>query len=135
MLAHFGTESLHVLQFDPARLVEVAGIGARTAANIAARWDPHRFDRRTLEWVGSVGYRLPTEAEWVRATADSVAADGEAMAEWVWDLDSGPKYEVEPLPLDSDPATDPRGARGRASAHRGPRKLHPAVSNVVRASR
>jgi len=119
VLKHFGTETLHVLQFEPTRLSEVAGIGSKTAARIAGSWDPYKYYERDVKWVdGAAGFRLPTEAEWARS------ATGSEVWEWVWDADPGPKFAVDPVTLPEEPAVDPLGEEGprRIVRRRGDRR-------------
>ncbi len=107
LLAHFGLETLHVLQFEPGRLVEVDGIGPSMVAEFARAWDPYRYYDRSVGWIeGAGGFRLPTEAEWARS------ATGSPIWEWIWDADLGPNAAAEPRPLPEEPAIDPAESAG-----------------------
>ena len=111
ILAHFGTEALAVLQFAPERLAEVAGIGEKTAAEYGRKWDRGRYFVRDVTWDrSSTGWRLPTEAEWVRA-----ASGGDGL-EWVWCADPAPPWITGASPLERGEFVDP-------AADEGPRRI------------
>ncbi|MEQ1569468.1 MAG: protein kinase [Myxococcota bacterium] len=115
ILAAFGTETLAVMQFSPERLTEVPGIGEKTAAEYGAKWDRDKYfvhgvtlDRATAGW------RLPTEAEWVRGSRSEPGED------WVWCADPGPAYHPAPAALAPGEHTDPATDDGPRRLVRGP---------------
>ncbi|MEZ4240632.1 MAG: serine/threonine-protein kinase [Myxococcota bacterium] len=116
ILAHFGTDALQVMQFEPERLAEVPGIGGKTAAGYAERWDRDKYFVRDVVWQREApGYRLPTEAEWVHLSASAPELPQGAL-EWTWCADPGPAYQRGPTPLPEGEHTDP-------ALDDGPRRL------------
>jgi len=98
VLEAFGVDTLRVLQFEPERLVEVEGIGPKTAERVGAEWD------RTLTWTRDVtwdreatGWRLPTEAELARLLG--LLSPVPSVGLWTWDGDDGPRWSDVPSPL------------------------------------
>jgi hypothetical protein len=106
ILEHFGRDTLHVLQMEPERLTEVAGVGSRRVERIRQLFNPDRWYSRVVTWDrDAAGYRLPTEAEWVHAGV------GGPLGEWVWDFDeSQQRTHKRPDPLPAGSFTDPEGA-------------------------
>lgn len=51
LVDHFGTETLNILDQTPERLVEVKGIGPKTAAKITAGWNEHHAVRRLMAFL------------------------------------------------------------------------------------
>ncbi|MEN0066882.1 MAG: serine/threonine-protein kinase [Myxococcota bacterium] len=104
VLAQFGTEALHVMQFEPQRLAEVTGIGVKTAERYAAQWPRDAYFVRDVGWDRTAdGFRLPTEAEWVHAVPEPEPD----VDDWVWDADPGPAVQNVPTPLPEGHAVDP----------------------------
>ncbi|MCB9676880.1 MAG: serine/threonine protein kinase [Alphaproteobacteria bacterium] len=85
VLARFGTDTLHVLQFEPERLAEIDGIGPKTAQRIGLAWDRTLVFTRDVTSTGAPGWRLPTEAELVLLGAGP-------DWEWTCDGDDGPAW-------------------------------------------
>lgn len=109
ILAHFGTETLTIAQFEPDRLSEVPGVGQKTIDAVKEGWNHDKyFDRPVTVARESTGWRLPTEAEWCAGVDHSQSLDS-APWEWVWDADGHPKFATDPMPLTTEPCEDPMG--------------------------
>jgi exodeoxyribonuclease V alpha subunit len=52
---HFGTEALEILDADPTRILEVAGVSKKRAQQIAASWKGHSQLREVLVFLQSYG--------------------------------------------------------------------------------
>lgn len=55
LVDHFGTELFNVIEFEPRRLREVEGIGAKRARKIKDAWDRHRGQRDTMLFLHDHG--------------------------------------------------------------------------------
>ena len=55
LVAHFGDETLEVLEKQPGRLTEVPGIGAARAKQIIAAWQGSQVDKETLIFLQGLG--------------------------------------------------------------------------------
>ncbi|GAB3996946.1 hypothetical protein GCM10029992_18470 [Glycomyces albus] len=54
IVAHFGVETLEVIDADPARLIEVPGLGPKRTKSIAAAWDEQRAIKEVMVFLQSV---------------------------------------------------------------------------------
>ncbi|WP_372503936.1 SF1B family DNA helicase RecD2 [Actinomadura rupiterrae] len=55
MVSHFGTDILRVIEEEPARLVEVHGLGKRRTARIAAAWEEQKAIKEVMLFLQGVG--------------------------------------------------------------------------------
>src|SRR5438046_41027 len=55
MVAHFGTDIMHVIDDDPARLIEVDGLGPKRTAMIAAAWAGQKATTAVMIFPPGVG--------------------------------------------------------------------------------
>ncbi len=104
VLAHFGTDALTVMQFEPRRLTQLPGIGPKTAERYARQWPRDKYFVRDVTWDRTAdGFRLPTEAEWVHGVAEPEPG----AEDWTWDADPGPAVQRVPTPLPAGHFVDP----------------------------
>lgn len=54
IVAHFGVETLEVIDADPARLIEVPGLGPKRTESIAAAWEEQRAIKEVMVFLQSV---------------------------------------------------------------------------------
>jgi exodeoxyribonuclease V alpha subunit len=54
IVAHFGTDTLEVIDADPARLIEVPGLGPKRTESIAAAWEEQRAIKEVMVFLQSV---------------------------------------------------------------------------------
>jgi exodeoxyribonuclease V alpha subunit len=55
IIAHFKSDTLSVIESDAERLIEVTGIGKKTARRIADAWDAHHTARQLLGFLEEIG--------------------------------------------------------------------------------
>src|SRR5580704_16356531 len=55
MVAHFGTDIMHVIDDEPARLIEVEGLGPKRTAMIAAAWAEQKAIKEVMIFLQGVG--------------------------------------------------------------------------------
>jgi len=55
IIAHFKADTLTVIESEPARLTEVAGIGKKTARRIADAWQAHHAARQLMGFLEKIG--------------------------------------------------------------------------------
>src|SRR6266568_3867647 len=55
MVAHFGTDIMHVIDDEPARLIEVDGLGPKRTAMIAAAWAEQKAIKEVMIFLQGVG--------------------------------------------------------------------------------
>jgi exodeoxyribonuclease V alpha subunit len=55
IVAHFGTDTLRVVEEEPARLVEVYGLGAKRTQMIAAAWEEQKAIKEVMVFLQGVG--------------------------------------------------------------------------------
>jgi exodeoxyribonuclease V alpha subunit len=55
MVAHFGVDIMHVIDHEPGRLVEVAGLGPKRTAMIAAAWAEQKAIKEVMIFLQGVG--------------------------------------------------------------------------------
>jgi exodeoxyribonuclease V alpha subunit len=55
MVAHFGVDIMHVIEAEPGRLVEVAGLGPKRTAMIAAAWAEQKAIKEVMIFLQGVG--------------------------------------------------------------------------------
>jgi NAD-dependent DNA ligase len=60
IIDHFKADTLTVIEENPSRLTEVAGIGAKTARRIVEAWQSHHAARQLIQFLekNERGYRL-----------------------------------------------------------------------------
>jgi len=74
LVRHFGDNTVAVIEKEPQRLTEVAGIGSGTAERIAARWNSRHALRRLVEFLRSHGVRDVHAVELYRHYGDQAEA-------------------------------------------------------------
>jgi exodeoxyribonuclease V alpha subunit len=55
MVAHFGVDIMHVIEAEPGRLIEVAGLGPKRTAMIAAAWAEQKAIKEVMIFLQGVG--------------------------------------------------------------------------------
>jgi len=55
MVAHFGVDIMHVIESDPARLIEVEGLGPKRTAKITAAWAEQKAIKEVMVFLQGVG--------------------------------------------------------------------------------
>src|SRR6266550_739662 len=55
MVAHFGVDIMHVIDDEPARLIEVDGLGPKRTAMIAAAWEEQKAIKEVMVFLQGVG--------------------------------------------------------------------------------
>ena len=66
IIHHFAAETLTVIENDPDRLVEVAGIGKKTARRIAEAWKAHHAARELMRFLEDNGVAVAHAARLLR---------------------------------------------------------------------
>src|SRR3954452_8499113 len=55
MVAHFGVDIMHIIESEPARLIEVGGLGAKRTAKITAAWAEQKAIKEVMVFLQGVG--------------------------------------------------------------------------------
>jgi exodeoxyribonuclease V alpha subunit len=55
MVAHFGVDIMHVIESEPARLIEVEGLGPKRTAKITAAWAEQKAIKEVMVFLQGVG--------------------------------------------------------------------------------
>jgi exodeoxyribonuclease V alpha subunit len=55
MVAHFGVDIMHVIESEPARLIEVDGLGPKRTAKIIAAWAEQKAIKEVMVFLQGVG--------------------------------------------------------------------------------
>ncbi|AEW94203.1 MULTISPECIES: SF1B family DNA helicase RecD2 [Streptomycetaceae] len=55
IVSHFGTDTLEVIEQDPARLIEVPGLGPKRTRKIAAAWEEQKAIKEVMVFLQGVG--------------------------------------------------------------------------------
>jgi len=67
LIDHFRSRTLEIIETQPARLTEVAGIGKAKAALIAAAWEKHHYMRALMDYLQSHGVKASHGARILKA--------------------------------------------------------------------
>src|SRR3954454_9538634 len=55
MVAHFGVDIMHIIESEPARLIEVDGLGPKRTAKITAAWAEQKAIKEVMVFLQGVG--------------------------------------------------------------------------------
>src|SRR5512146_1301391 len=55
MVAHFGVDIMHIIESEPARLIEVEGLGPKRTAKITAAWAEQKAIKEVMVFLQGVG--------------------------------------------------------------------------------
>ncbi|MGX4654536.1 SF1B family DNA helicase RecD2 [Micromonospora sp. SCSIO 07396] len=90
IVAHFGLDTLRIIEEEPARLVEVAGLGPRRTAKITAAWEEQKAIKEVMVFLQSVGVSTSLAVRIFKQYADAsievVTKEPYRLAADVWGI-------------------------------------------------
>src|SRR5579863_8183441 len=90
MVAHFGVDIMHVIEEQPARLVEVDGLGPKRTAMIAAAWAEQKAIKEVMIFLQGVGVSTSLAVRIYKkygdASVDVVRGEPYRLAADVWGI-------------------------------------------------
>ena len=90
MVTHFGTEILSIIEEQPARLIEVHGLGPKRTKKIADAWEEQKAIKEVMVFLSGVGVSTSLAVRIYKTYADSsisvVRAEPYRLASEVWGI-------------------------------------------------
>ncbi|NYT92618.1 ATP-dependent RecD-like DNA helicase [Salinispora sp. H7-4] len=90
IVAHFGLETLRIIEEEPARLVEVPGLGPKRTAKIAAAWEEQKAIKEVMVFLQGVGVSTSLAVriykQYGDAATDVVTKEPYRLAADVWGI-------------------------------------------------
>src|SRR3954451_25215678 len=71
IVAHFGLDTLRIIEEEPNRLIEVAGLGPKRTAKITAAWEEQKAIKEVMVFLQGVGVSTPLAVRIFKKYADS----------------------------------------------------------------
>ena len=90
IVAHFGLDTLRVIEEEPARLVEVPGLGPKRTAKITAAWEEQKAIKEVMVFLQGVGVSTSLAVriykQYGDASTDVVTKEPYRLAADVWGI-------------------------------------------------
>ncbi|KWV30238.1 SF1B family DNA helicase RecD2 [Micromonospora rifamycinica] len=90
IVAHFGLDTLRIIEEEPARLVEVAGLGPKRTARITAAWEEQKAIKEVMVFLQGVGVSTSLAVRIFKQYADAsievVTKEPYRLAADVWGI-------------------------------------------------
>jgi exodeoxyribonuclease V alpha subunit len=90
MVAHFGVDIMHIIEDEPGRLIEVAGLGPKRTAMIAAAWAEQKAIKEVMIFLQGVGVSTSLAVRIYKKYGDAsvpvVRAEPYRLAADVWGI-------------------------------------------------
>ncbi|MEV4846145.1 ATP-dependent RecD-like DNA helicase [Micromonospora matsumotoense] len=90
IVAHFGLDTLRIIEEEPARLVEVAGLGPKRTAKITAAWEEQKAIKEVMVFLQGVGVSTSLAVRIFKQYADAsievVTKEPYRLAADVWGI-------------------------------------------------
>lgn len=90
IVAHFGVDTLRVIEEEPARLVEVPGLGPKRTAKITAAWEEQKAIKEVMVFLQGVGVSTSLAVriykQYGDASTDVVTKEPYRLAADVWGI-------------------------------------------------
>jgi hypothetical protein len=113
MVARFGTDIMHVIDDEPARLIEVDGLGPKRTAMIAAAWAEQKAIKEVMIFLQGVGVSTALAVRIYKNTATRRSASS-AASRTGWPPTygaSGSRPRTPSPPRSASPPTARSGSR------------------------